>query len=733
MNVDKEIQKIEAAIAELVYDKTTLRKAYNYYHGVRDVQQFEHLEHNYGLGTPTSIEFNPLVRPHIDRLVGEYIGLNQELTVTCKDQRTISNIMHEKHLQMEQEVYSLLKQQIQNIVVKTIFEDQENAIDPFIEKKIEEIKTRVENSFVSNYEIAAQNLLDYFKQSKQIDLSNKACALFTDLCIGGTAYYRTKPTRNQQNIQLEALNPIDTFIEKNPNSPYLADSRRAVIRKYMSVEDVIMEYREHLNDDHIKLLRDSITYSNNENATYIRATSKEHAAQWNKQHPNILGGLEIHPFWNNNDRFTSPNYSNLITVYEVEWIEVDDKKGIQTRHAGIKIGSDIYITLGESDYIVRTQDEPYKCRLSVNGLFLLDKNGSPNSIVVNTMALQDKYDLLCFYRDNLIANSGTVGDWIDLAYLPQALGVTLPERLQKWMAYKKQGLGIIDSSQEGAQSMNTIFNGFDDTVKAQAIQAINLAMQSIQQQVSMVTGILPEALAQYEQRDAVSNVQLGVKTSMLLTKQFFKAMDTLYKEINYDLLNLAKLVWKDGVTGTIVLGNYNKIFTALPEHYTISDFDIHIEDSTQCYQNMQALTAISGELVKAGVADLSDITDIITASSMSSLKTTINKSVAKKKEENNLIGQLQQQLQQYEQEIQAYNKERKDLESQIQQLQTAVQKNGVEKQRLELARLNLEREKLQITKDYNNKVLETKNKQLDIQLAETTDDSPWNNKVKQLI
>ena len=123
--------------------------------------------------------------------------------------------------------------------------------------------------------------------------------------------------------------------------------------------------------------------------------------------------------------------NNLITVYEVEWIEVDYKTGVQTRHEGVKIGSDIYITFGESDYIVRSNNEPNKCRLTINGLFLLDKNGQPNSIVVSTMPLQDKYDLLCFYRDNLIANSGTVGDWIDLAMLPEQLGVSMPERLQK--------------------------------------------------------------------------------------------------------------------------------------------------------------------------------------------------------------------------------------------------------------------------------------------------------------
>jgi hypothetical protein len=60
--------------------------------------------------------------------------------------------------------------------------------------------------------------------------------------------------------------------------------------------------------------------------------------------------------------------------------------------------------------------------------------------------LQDKYNLLHFYRDNLIASSGTTGDFIDVSVLPKFLGVNLPERLQKWLTYKKQGTALIDTS-----------------------------------------------------------------------------------------------------------------------------------------------------------------------------------------------------------------------------------------------------------------------------------------------
>ena len=65
------IQQTDLAIAELVYDKDDLQKAYNYYNCKRDAEQFRYLEENFGLGNPTSLEFTPLIRKHIDALSGE--------------------------------------------------------------------------------------------------------------------------------------------------------------------------------------------------------------------------------------------------------------------------------------------------------------------------------------------------------------------------------------------------------------------------------------------------------------------------------------------------------------------------------------------------------------------------------------------------------------------------------------------------------------------------------------
>ena len=112
MNKEKEIEKINKCINELVYDKVQLRKAYNYYHCTRDEEQFRHIEDNYGIGTPTSVGFTPLIKKHVDVLVGEYLELDPDLQITCKDDKTISNIMRDKQLKIHEAAYKHFEQQL---------------------------------------------------------------------------------------------------------------------------------------------------------------------------------------------------------------------------------------------------------------------------------------------------------------------------------------------------------------------------------------------------------------------------------------------------------------------------------------------------------------------------------------------------------------------------------------------------------------------------------------------
>lgn len=732
MNKDKEIEKINQCINDLIYDKVQLKKAYNYYHCIRDAEQFKHLEDNYGIGTPTSVTFTPLIKKHIDVLVGEYLELDPDLQISCKDEKTVSDIMRDKQLKIHAAVFERFKQKLQNAIIQVLLENKEVVNDPFFDQEIARLKKEVSDNYVSEYEIAAQNILNYIKNSRDIDLKNKMRELLTDLLIAGVCYYRVRPSGGKNNLRLEILNPLDTFIERNHNDFYLNRSPRAFTRRWLTIDQILNEYDEELTSEARNILINNTHPSNRDNRhIYVRAAAGD---GFNKiprgQSPGLLGGLEVCPIREVVDPYYNYN-ANLLPVYECEWIEYEKDKLV--RHEGIKIGEEVYIVRGESENVVRSVSNPKDCTLSINGIFFADKNGAPFSLIVNTMDLQDKYDLCIYYRDSLIANSGTLGDWVDVNHLPVFLGEELPERLQKWLAYKKQGMGLFDSSQEGAQLLNTTFNGFDDTLKAQMIQAFDLVLQSIENQASSITGVFAEKLGGIQQRDAVSNVKVGIRQSTLLTKQYFSAMDLLYKEVNYDLLNLAKIVYKKGICGTLINGNkLNQIFTALPKYYTMTDFDIHIQDSTELFQAKENLRASSMELIKAGQADPTMIVNIMLAKNITELRNYISDAVKTQKEENNTIGQLQQQAQELQQQVQQLTKQSNQLQEENNNLKKQLEKNSDAKIEIERQRVAIEEQEMRNKKEYDDRIAKTKERQVDVEFLQLSDGNPYNDKVKDI-
>ncbi len=722
---DEMIACINKAITELVYPKYKLQKAYNYYNGVRDAEQFRALEENFGLGNPTSIEFIPLIRKHIDALIGEYLETPILPKVTCKDTGTLTNIARDKHLKIVKEVFNYLKAHLNNSILAFI--DGKNITDKAVESQLKNIISDIDKNYISEYEIAAQNVLEYIMQSRNTDLTEKLKTLFKDLLITGYAYYRVKPSPEGNNIDIEVLNPLNVFIDKNPESIYIKNSYRAVVRKWLSKTQILNKYGEIMDKDTIKELED-LYEGIYDNSTYYVRTFTNQATGYPAT-DGIDAGQEIVPGFPA-DEYRITNYK-LIPVYEVEWTETrkEDGKFVMDRYEGVRIGESIFIHSDISQNVVRTKDNPSFCTLSTSGIYYSTRSAEAYSLVLACANLQDKYDVLHFYRDSLIANSGTSGDWLDLSMLPTVLGADVPERLQKWLGYKKGGVALIDTSQEGrAFNNNTSFAGFDDTIKAPTIQAIELAIERTENTCSSITGVFRERLNGIEQHDAVSNVKVGIKNSFTVTKQYYQQMDLLTNELLIDCLNTAKIVYKKGITGALILGDKGiKVFTALPEYFTVTDFDIHIASSTNVIQDMELIKQLIPEFIKAGNVDPSIIVEAITSRSLTELKTNVSESLKKQREENNIIAQLQQQVEQLTQELQ-------QAQNQLQQAQSKIESLNEAKLQLEKAKLESESGvnwyKAKADKKYKEGTIENDSKRVELEVAQMYDGNMHNNKVK---
>lgn len=675
------IDIIDRAINELVYEKTQIIKAYNYYHGKRDPEQFRHLEENYGLGTPTSVEFIPLVRKHVDVLIGEYLSTPVQPRISCKDEKTLSNIFRDKQLAINNSIASELNSHLKNSIYAAIKGDPKDVTDSEMLKRLNELYEATDRNFISEYEIAGQNIVDWSMQSRVIDFANQRKILLTDLLVTGTAYYKVYPSPDKTNVRLKVLNPVNTFIDRNPESPYLKDSSRSVVREYLTKDQILACYGDYLTNEDLEELESLEDYSvDGSTTTYLR--SFDSVVGETISSDGILGGFEVTPLLPF-ERTTS-KYYRLFPVYEVEWLKTEKENGkwIVNRYEGVRIGTGIYIPKGKAENVIRDLDGKNRCSLSVNGMFYSDRNGDPFSLILKTANLQDKNDVLYFYRDNIISESGTAGDWLDVAYLPKFLGEEFADKLMKWKAYKKAGIALIDSSQEGQPMINTNFNGYDDTLKLQTIQAIDLAIQRNEDTCSMITGVFREKLGGIEQKDAVTNVQVGVRQSSYITKQYYQIMDLLTREILIDILDLCKIVYKKGISGTLVLGErLNKIFTALPEHYTFTSFDVNIADSSEIIKEQEWIKQIGMELTKSGLFDPEVLIDIVSAKGLTSMKADVKNSLGKKKQETDQTNQMAQQLEQMNQQLKQASDEAQRLQKEIEMLNS--QKLQLEKDKLD--------------------------------------------------
>lgn len=721
---DKElIDKTDEAIAELVYDKHELQKAYNYYNGKRDPEQFRYLEENFGLGSPTAVEFTPLLKKHVDALVGEYLGTPILPKVSCKDSGTISNITREKQLQITQGIVKFLKEHLSNSILQFI--DGKDITDKAVKQQLDKIIQEIDQSFISQYEIAAQNIIQYVMQSRETDLLTKLRQLLTDLLITGYTFFRVKSSHSGTNIEIEVLNPLNTFIDRNPESPYVKNSYRAVVRYWMTKSQILAKYGKEISKEDLKDLKDK-WYSDGA-AIYKRTYGDSCTVVAHEE--NAENPLPGYP-----DTEYSARRFQLIPVYDIEWLETDDDFTMQ-RYNTIRIGQDIYILRGKDTKAIRSKDNPKFCSLTINGVYFLNRNQQPYSLILKCAHLQDRYDLLNYYRDALIANSGTAGVIMDMSLLPNNLGVKWPERVQKWLAYKKAGIMWVDSTQEGRNDngnapLNTIFNGFDETLKAPAIQAIELAIQSVEQTTSSITGVFRERLNGIDQRDAVTNIKQGVANSYIVTKHWFQQMDLVTCEILLGSLNQAKVTYKKGLTGTIILGDkYQQIFTALPEHFTVTDYDIHVISSSEVMEDLQTIKTLVPELVKLQAITPDIIVEALTSKSLTDLKYKIQKAMKIQKEENNQIGQLTQQLE--------------EAQQQLQQLQGELQKSQQKVQQLDEKRLMLEQEKINLDyqvnwlkattdKTYKERYMDVEEKRTEIEIMQLSDGNPYNDKVKDI-
>ena len=206
-------------------------------------------------------------------------------------------------------------------------------------------------------------------------------------------------------------------------------------------------------------------------------------------------------------------------------------------------------------------------------------------------------------------------------------------------------------------------------------------------------------------------------------------MDLITREILLDCLDCAKIVWKKGLKGAFVLGKFQKVFTALPEHFTLTDFDIHLTTSSEIIKEMEQIKAVIPDFVKGGIVGPDILMDIMTAKSLTEMKTKVKQSIRKQKEENNQIQQLTQQVQELQNNLQQTSQQLQQAQNKVAQLNEA--KLQIEREKIQL-QYQIDDYKAKTERTFKENQAENDTKRTEIEFMQLYDNNPYNDKVKNI-
>jgi hypothetical protein len=426
------------------------------------------------------------------------------------------------------------------------------------------------------------------------------------------------------------------------------------------------------------------------------------------------------------------SHTHVLEVFHVEWLAMnsvdftdEEKKDSATvegymtdvmdagwrvdRYEGVRISGSVYVNCGKSIHAPRSESRPYETSLSYGGVVYNDRNGTPFSLVGALKDLQDVYDLTQFYRDNLIANSGVPGDRVNIAGIPKKLGNDFMERLFKFMALKKNGLELIDPTEPGAQLFQH-YGSFDNSVNGNSLQAIELVLRAMENQANTIAGTSPQMLGQIQQRDAVTNVQVGIKQTQVMNEDLFELARTNTKRMLNSMLDISKVCYSKGKKGSYIMGAESYTFEILPEKFCFSDFAISLSYAGKDELKLEAVKQLAKELVAAQAMDPTVLTHIVMSDSVTEVQRLIDESWKARKLENDILGQARTKIEQLTLQLQ-------DMEAQLnaatQKVTTMLQSGD----KLKSRELDLREREINLRWDTDNKNIDTKAKAADKTIA----------------
>ena len=596
------------------YTKSRYDDVLNYqiYNGQLNQDDYKYVTEQYGITYPARLVNYPIIAPKIDLLVGEEIRRPLDMKV--------STINKEAVLRKHDHKVGLMMRSVLEDVQKDFEEQygfdiksQEGGGMPIPE----DIERYMRYDYREMVEETAQDGLEYVV--RRYNLKDAFRLGFRDMLITGKEFYKIDIKFGDPVAR--RVDPRMCVFEMGNDSDYIDDSAWFGEERWMSVNEIMDEFRDELTKKQVEELEemrsvhsyDAAHHYNNpidwvdwENGkeTRIRVISCE----WKAVRP-----LKYKIVENKYDS-ARPFKKMVDDDYKKRKGEKIETKLVDDIWQATKIGGKILLGARRRDNQVRSIDDPGRTPLSYVGCVRNNTTGKSVSLVDTLKNIQMLYNIVIYHIELAMARSGGKAVVYDTSQLPTNLGMDIQQVLYH---LKTDGIIPINSKEEGNQ-LGSSFNQFqqiDFTLSNSVQQLINLKvmLEDMAGQISGVTRQREGAVGQYEY---VGNVQRSVMQSATITESLFYSHAEVKQRVLERLCNLMKIAWAGGKRAGMILGDGAFKFLNVMPDIALQDFGIYVGDAGKDDAMRQQLQQLAQAALQAGQIDFLSIVKVLKADTM---------------------------------------------------------------------------------------------------------------------
>lgn len=639
-NLDAIIKQLEHSNSEgsiSDYDKDISN--YRLYNGDLEYDDYSYVTEQYNMPSPATMANYPITRNKVDLLCNE--DLSRPLD------KSVFAVNLDAALRKEQFKVSLIAKNLLESINQDV--EKEFGMELEMDNKEFPIPDDIDQYMRYQYkEVIEESIndgLDYLSQKYQFKHLFREG--MRDLLVTAKEFYKVYIKDGDPFVR--RVDPRTFVFDKSIDTDFLDNAQWAGEERWLTVNEVIDEYRDQLDEDDVRELED------------MRQATSDNIDRWN----GVFNWVEIDHSKTVKIRVISAEWKSIKSLrfkisenkfnpeqpfkkavsdkYKKRKGETIETKCVDDIWEGTQIAGKILVNCRRRPNQIRSVDDAGSTSLSYVGVVYNHTTGKPTSLVDILRHTQMLYNIVMYHIELALARSGGKAVVYDVSQMPSNIGMDMQEVMYH---LKNDGIIPINSRDEGGDSAS--FNQFqqvDFTLSQSVQQLINLKMM-LEQTAGQISGVSPQREGSVEQYEYVGNVQRSVSQSSVSTGNWFFVHNEVKKKVFTKLANLMKIAWAGGKKAAYILGDSGyKMLNIMPD-VSLNDYGIFLGDSGKDDSLKQAVVQMSQAALQSGSITLLDTLKVMKADTMTEAQVVLEQGIdAMKKQQQQAQEQAMQQQQ----------------------------------------------------------------------------------------